>query len=1077
MNGLNIFTSNHMETLAEQLAFIVRTPLSSPFSPEIVVVQSRGMERWIAMELSRHNGICANCFFPFPNAFLQEMFNKTIPDIPEESFFDPLTMTFRIMKVLPECIHLPGFESLKRYLSDEDTGLKLFQISKRIGDLFDQYLVFRPEMIFQWEKGKDQHWQANLWRKISSGKEHLHRAGLWKAFLEKIRKSPRQIEHFPERVSIFGISYLPPFYLEAFLEISSRSQVNLFLMNPCKEYWGDIVSDRESRKMRKINTRSKDLSEELYLEEGHRLLASMGTLGKNFISLISDLDSQIFELFKENQGHTILEKIQSDILNLNNRRFSSLSSEFHDPSSWIDSSVQIHSCHSPMREIEVLHDNILAMFEEDPGLLPKDIIVMTPDIHLYAPFVQAVFGAQMDEKKRIPFAIADQSIMKESRIIEGFMSILDLNNSRMSVNRVMALLELPKIREKFNISESEIEILERWIIETNIRWGIDEEHRRRIGLPVFSENTWKAGIERLLLGYAMPGFESKMFSGILPYDHIEGSEAKTLGKFIEFLDRLFNSVVSFNQARTLSGWSQFFSDIIEQFFAPEQDSEPELHVLRTILEDMPKKEALSGFEKTIKIEVVKSYLWGLLEDEHLRRGFISGGVTFCAMLPMRSIPFKVICLVGMNSDAYPREAKKLEFDLMTKQPRIGDRNRRNDDKYLFLEALLSARNKFYISYVGQSIQDNARTQPSVLVSELIDCIKEGFGFSEEQVVIFHRLQAFSPEYFKNKSKLFSYSYENFVASSKMFEQKEMPPFISTTLPEPDKEFKNLSIKAICAFFNNPAKYLLEKRLGVYLHERAGILDERENFRLDHLEKYVLDQELVTKSLSGTSLKDIFPLIKASGGLPHGNVGEYIYNELSLDAEDFVRKIKDKTRAQRLEDFDVELDIEDFKMFDRVTDVYENGVIKTIYANIKPKYLLNTWIYHLIICVLLEQKRSVLSVLICKDAAWEFKPVSSALDILKSLLDIYWKGISEPLHFFPVSSFEYVLAKTQKNRIPPEALKAAQKKWIGSDFSHGESKDPYFERCFGRYDPLDKDFEKISMEIFSPMLNHCREIIL
>ena len=164
MNGLNIFTSNHMETLAEQLAFIVRTPLSSPFSPEIIVVQSRGMERWIAMELSRHNGICANCFFPFPNTFLQEMFNKIIPDIPEESFFGPLTMTFRIMKVLPECIHLPGFESLKRYLADENTGLKLFQISKRIGDLFDQYLVFRPDMIFRWEKGKDNHWQANLWR-------------------------------------------------------------------------------------------------------------------------------------------------------------------------------------------------------------------------------------------------------------------------------------------------------------------------------------------------------------------------------------------------------------------------------------------------------------------------------------------------------------------------------------------------------------------------------------------------------------------------------------------------------------------------------------------------------------------------------------------------------------------------------------------------------------------------------------------------------------------------------------------------------------------------------------------------
>ena len=1077
MNGINIFTSNHMETLAEQLASIVRTPLSSPFFPEIIVVQSKGMERWVAMELSRHNGICANCLFPFPNAFLQEMFNKTIPDLTEESSFDPLTMTFKIMKVLPECTHLPGFESLKRYLGDDNAGIKLFQISKRIGDLFDQYLVFRPEMIFKWEKGRDHHWQSNLWRKISSGKEHLHRAGLWKTFLEKIKKSPRPKEHFPERVSIFGISYLPPFHLEALVEISRLFQVNLFLMNPCKEYWGDIVSGRETRKIRKKHTRSNDRSEELYLDEGHRLLASMGTLGRNFLSLVSDLDSQVFELFKENQGRTILEKVQSDILNLKNRRFSFLSRDLHDLSPGIDSSVQIHSCHSPMREIEVLHDNLLAMFEEDPGLLPKDIIVMTPDIHLYAPFVQAVFGAQMDEKKRIPFAIADQNIKKESRIIEGFMSILDLNNSRMSVNRVMTLLELNEIKEKFGISESEIEILERWIRETNIRWGIDAEHRRRIGLPVFSENTWKAGIERLLLGYAMPGFGCKMYSGILPYDHIEGSEGKTLGKFIEFLERLVNSVDSFNQDRTLSAWSQVFSDIIEQFFAPEQDSEPEIHILRNILEGMSKKEALSDFNKSIKIEVAKSYLKGLLEDEHLRKGFISGGVTFCAMLPMRSIPFKVVCLVGMNSDAYPRETKTLEFDFMAKQPRIGDRNRRNDDKYLFLEALLSARNKFYISYVGQSIQDNARIQPSVLVSELTDYIKEGFGFSEEQMVIFHRLQAFSPEYFKKDSKLISYSYENFIASSKMFERKEVPPLISTTLPEPDKEFKDLSIKALCTFFNNPAKYLLEKRLGIYLQESADILDERENFHLDHIGRYVLDQELVTKRLSGSNLKDIYPLIKASGELPHGNVGEYIYNEMSLDAEDFVRKINDQIRDHRLEALDVELDIAGFKIFDRITDVYENGLIKTIYANKKPKYLLNTWIYHLIICVLLEQKGSVLSFLICKDAAWEFKPVSNAIDVLKFLLDIYWKGISEPLHFFPVSSFEYAYTMLLKNRTQSAALKAGQIKWIGSDFSRGESKDPYFERCFGKYDPLDKDFEKLSMEILSPLLNHCREIFL
>ncbi|MBW2603282.1 MAG: exodeoxyribonuclease V subunit gamma [Deltaproteobacteria bacterium] len=1068
MNGLNIFTSNCMEILAEQLALILRAPLSSLFSPEIIVVQSRGMERWVAMELARHNGICANCFFPFPNTFLQEIFKKTIPDLPEEPTFEPLTMTFKIMKVLPECIHLTGFESLKRYLDDENNGMKLFEISKRIADLFDQYLVFRPDMIFNWEKGKDHHWQAYLWRKLSSGKEHLHRAGLWKAFIEKIRKSPRQIEHLPGRVSLFGMSYLPLFHLEAFVEISRYSQVNLFLMNPCKEYWGDIVSGRETGKIRKKYTRSNDISEDLYLEEGHRLLASMGTVGRNFISLIGDLDSQVFELFKDNKGHTTLEKIQSDILSLKSRRPSS-------PSPAFDSSVQIHSCHSPMREIEVLHDNLLAMFQEAPDLLPKDIVVMTPDIHLYALFVQAVFGAQTDEKKRIPFTIADQNIIKESRIIEGFMSILDLKNSRMSVNHVMALLELSEIKEKFDISESEIEILERWIKETNIRWGIDAEHRRKLGLPGFSENTWKAGIKRLLLGYAMPGFGCKMFSGILPYDHIEGGEVKTLGKFIGFLDRLIKHVDSLNQARTLSGWSKVFSDIIEQFFIQEQDSEPEIRILRSILDDMSKKEAFSGFDTSIKIEVAKSYLGGLLEEEHLTRGFISGGVTFCAMLPMRSIPFKVVCLVGMDTDAFPRETKTLEFNLMAKQPRIGDRNRRNDDKYLFLEALLSARNKFYISYVGQSIQDNARIPPSVLVSEFIDCIKEGFGFSEEQVVVFHRLQAFSPEYFKNDGKLFSYSYENFMASSKMFDRKEAPPLVSTKLPEPDKEWKDLSIRALCAFFNNPAKYLLEKRLGIYLHESADLLDERENFRLDHLGKYMLDQQLVTTRRSGSSLKDFYPLIKASGELPHGKVGECIYNEMSLDTEDFVRKINDHTKGRRPEDLDVDLDISGFRIFDRVTDVYEKGIIKAVYVNTKPKYLLNTWIYHLIVCALLEDERSVQSFLLCKDAAWEFTPVSSALDILKSLLNIYWKGTSEPVHFFPVSSFEYVCKILLKNQTRQGALKASQRKWRGSDFSRGESKDPYFERCFGKNDSLDKDFEKISIKIYSPLLNHCNEI--
>ncbi|MBW2209227.1 MAG: exodeoxyribonuclease V subunit gamma, partial [Deltaproteobacteria bacterium] len=375
-----------MEILAEQLARIVREPMPSPISSEIIVVQSRGMERWISMELAMHNGVCANCFFPFPNLFLQEIFKKFIPDMPDESVFDPVAMTFRIMKILPTCSNLPGFESLKRYLVDDVKGMKLFQISQKTAelfqisqktaDLFDQYLVFRPEMIFRWEKGKEDHWQAQLWREISSGKDNLHRARMRKTLLEKIKKQPHEIKNLPDRISIFGISYLPPFHLDTFIEISRLSQVNLFLMNPCREYWAEIVSPRQIKEIQRKYITSTGITEDLYLEEGNRLLASMGTLGRNFFSMISGIDCQIFEQFKDAEERSMLSKIQSDILNLKDRGFSRLdsdpdlnTSDISSPSrnrfslqQDVDTSVQIHSCHSPMREIEVLHDNLLATF-------------------------------------------------------------------------------------------------------------------------------------------------------------------------------------------------------------------------------------------------------------------------------------------------------------------------------------------------------------------------------------------------------------------------------------------------------------------------------------------------------------------------------------------------------------------------------------------------------------------------------------------------------------------------------------------------------------------------------------------
>ncbi len=1044
------------------------------------------------MALAERNGICANCAFPFPNAFLNEISRKLVPDLPETSFFEPGTMAFKIMKILPECINRPGFETLKTYLEDDARHLKLFQLSEKIAETLDQYLVFRPEMIFLWEEGKEDHWQARIWRELVHGNEKMHRARLQKVLLEKIRDLQTEIDDLPQRVSIFGISYLPPFHMQLFAHISRLMQVNLFIMNPCMGYWADIVSDREIMRIRGRYLRAENISDDLHLEKGNKLLASMGALGRDFFSLISGYDFETVELFEDQGGDDMLSCIQSDILYLREREYRGevyLSDKTEVMQHGVTdvcqmcrsdpyfNSIQVHSCHSPMREIEVMYDNLLAMFEEDHDLKPKDIIVLTPDIESYAPFIHAVFDAQADDALRIPFSIADQSIRKESRVIDGFLSILDLKDSRFGAAQVLALLELPGIKEKFGLAEPDMEIIERWIRDTRIRWGIDSSSRLKLGLPGFSENTWKFGIERLLLGYAMPGHDDNMFCGILPYDEIEGGDAKILGKFLEFLDSLFNCADTLDRPRTLTLWNTTLIEILEQFFVADEDTEREIQVLRRVLDDLAKKQSLAEFDDKIELDVIRSYLGSHLEKENFGSAFISGGVTFCAMLPMRSIPFKVICLVGMNTDAFPRDDRPLGFDLVARYPKPGDRSRRNDDKYLFLEALISARKKLYISYVGQSIQDNSRIPPSVLVSELIDTIKEGFGLSEDQVVTHHKLQAFSPEYFRKDTKLFSYSKENLIAISCTFDRKDPCPFISTALSAPSDEWKRVDIDMLCSFFSNPVKFLLQRRLGIYLEAGATVSDERENFGLDYLEKYLLGQDLVKKRLSGSDLIDFLPIQRAMGQLPHGNVGEFVFSEMSIDADTFAGKIKNYTNGKLLDALAFDLDIRGFHLVGRLADIHEKGLVFFRYVKTKPKDLLKSWIYHLVLNFLNEKKYPDKSFLMCKDSTWEFGPINYSIDILEYLLTLYWKGMSEPLHFFPESSFEYAQKLLEKKRSHRAALNSAQKKWIGNDYNRGEFEDPYFDLCFSKSDPIDGGFQKIAEEVFAPLFEHCTEVII
>jgi exodeoxyribonuclease V gamma subunit len=1083
MKCIRTFFSNRLENLVEELNSVISIPLSSPMEEEIIVVQSAGMERWISMRFARRHGVCANFKFYFPNTFIQDIFRKLIPDIQEPSPFDPKIMTWRIMKLLQSFIKTEGFESISYYLGKNRGNLKCFQLAERIADTFDQYQLFRPEMIFRWESNKENHWQAMLWRELIKGREKMHRAALGNTFLKEANKLPGMINNFPARISVFGISALPEFYLQLFNSISRFTEVNLFLMNPSREYWGDIISELGIAK--KLSSISEQDIEELYFEKGNGILASMGALGRDFFEAINEFEIEEHTIFQEPGEDNLLSCIQSDILNLRDRKKKTGGNNFIKEN---DDSIKINSCHSPMREIEVLHDWLLNMFEKNTDLMPADILVMAPDIESYAPYIQAVFDMKTDNPAKIPFTIADQGLRRRGKIIDTFLAILDLANSRFSAPEVLSIFESQAVYQAFALSEADLDLIRNWTRETRIRWGIDGPSKEKEGLPPFQENTWRAGIDRLLLGYALPGKDEKIFEGVLPFDHIEGHESITLGKFIEFTDRLFTHVSSLGKPRKLNEWSETLLGLLNTLFTPDIDTETEIQELRQVIGDLSSRQEMSKFNEDVGIDVIKWHIDHSLANKGYGFGFLTGGVTFCAMLPMRSIPSKIICLIGMNNDAYPRQNKPVGFDLIAKNPKPGDRSRRNDDRYLFLEALLSARKTFYISYIGQNIKDNSVKPPSVLVNELIDYIIQGFFMKGRDIMdhIFtkHRLQAFNPAYFMDNEKLRSYSEENYDAARTLLKTQIAPtPFISGELNELGPEWRVVDLDDLCRFFGNPAKYLLNKRLGIKFLEEDSPLEGSETFEINKLNKYLIAQDMLRHRIEGKDKGGFFHLIRASGRLPHGKIGESVFEEMNEEIDVFLKKILPYTSKTPLEPLKIDLTISGFKITGQINSIYQDRLIQYRYGRVRPKDRLRIWIYHLIISSIKDKKYPCISMLAglspnSSNAEWEaleYEPVEKGEEIIGKLLEKYWEGLRRPIHFFPKSSWTYAFNLLGKNKPQDYAMNMASREWLGGNRIRGESEDPYCRLCFAISNPIDSEFEQISKDVFDVLLMHQKKI--
>ena len=1087
--GLSVYVSNRLEILVRQLAREIRNPSAAPLEPDLIIVQSQGMARWVSMQLAEQNRICAHIDFPFPNAFLGYLCRKLLPDIREDRLFESDAMLFRIMTILPQRLHRPEYGALQAYLADDPHDIKRFQLAKKIADLFDQYLIFRTDMIRDWEQGlessdKTQMWQADLWHAIKTSKECIHRGEMQQRLLEALMVDDVDLACLPARILAFGISHLPRFHTEIFAAVSQHVPVHLYLMNPCQEYWGEIVTRRDIRRIRTHYEDKAGASEDLHLDKGNRILSSMGALGRDFLSMVSELECVQSENFKRPDGRTMLSQVQADIFDLYEpnttgpaNHGSDVESEKNRSDSQLDQandhSICIHACYSPMREVEILYDQILAMLQADTSLQPRDILVMIPDIETYAPYITAVFGTIEDDRMRIPYSIADRSVLGSSPLIEGFLEILELRSSRLEAGRILDILSYDAIREKFAIEESDLHRIEAWIGALNVRWGKDQQHISRYELPAGGENTWFSGMDRLLLGLAMTGNNQHLFAGILPYDNLEGPDTLLLGRFLDFLECLFHVCESLDRPQRISQWLLTLTDLVERLFTRNDATVRDLQKLQKTLDTLVADANVAAFNEKLDLVVIQSYLRTVLESEKGTSGFILGGVTFCAMLPMRSIPFNVICLLGMNSDAFPRDSKTVSFDLIASFPRLGDRSRREDDKYLFIEALISAREKLYMSYIGQSIQDNTRLVPCVLLSELMDYLQDRFGLGAMELIQYHPLQAFSRTYFSEDSNFFSFSRENFEALAQV---RSVDPIHTTNAAEirqPADDWRHLEIASLCQFFKNPTRFLLQKRLGISLEDQVPLPDDYENFRMASLDEYRVAQELYHQYVRGRQPEDLFPAVQARGILPHGTIGQFEFKRLWCKVRQFATKLEKYTQGLQPVELPVELNIGRFSMTGKIPGLYGDACVHARYTRFNPGDLICTWIYHLIQSHI-SPESLLTSWYISRDTTVELRPIQNSESILLVLLDTYWKGLSESIHLFPFAAYQYAKQVVQHAVNPDRAMRMVENKWA-NDFGWSEADDPYIAHCFKDTDPLDDQFRDLATSVFGPILKNHREL--
>jgi exodeoxyribonuclease V gamma subunit len=1111
--GIVVYTSNRLEELLHALAEELRQAPLAPLSTETIVVPGQGLARWVKQQLAEQHGIAAGLRLPFPGAFLQEL---AVAAAPGPDLFGKDVLRWRLWRLLGDASLQAALGPAAAYCADDPDGRKRYQLCERLAACFDDYQLYREDLLRRSAAGDDLRdcgphgpWQAQLWRLLRRdagladarpAKTRSSRratdptpllfpelaapaippstpaAGHRLAMLRELLADPARARRvLPERLAVFGAGTLPPAFLYLLRHIGAHVPVRLYVPQPTPEYAGDLRPRSSAG--------------------GNQLLARLGTEAREFADQLVDL--------ADGDGGTVVEHVElADVTpNEPDPKATLLSCLQRDIAAVVDRggadagmraerrelapgdhSLLVHDCHSPQRELEVVRDQILAAFAADAHLEPHEILVLVPDIDRYAPYAQAVFGPVAEY---LPFHVADRNPAAELPLCASLFAVLQLASERLHVFDVLHLLEEPAVQRRFSLFAADLPLLRNRCERAGIRWGLDGEWRQRhFQVPAFDDNAWLQGLDRLLLGVAT-GPVDDLVAGVMPVADTTDGREDLLVRFVHFARTLFACLQPLQRPHPLGEWADLVDGLLATLYEPGTGDDG------TAVEQIQRATALlrslaghAGPREPIAPIVLRDWLRSALQQQTGSRGFLAGAVTVAAMLPMRTVPVRHLFLCGLDDQSFPRRDQPAPFDLVAANRRPGDRSLRLDDRQMFLDALLAARERLHITFVGRSQKDDSPCAPSVVLDELLDVIDRGFstpgtGPARQAIVVRHPLQPWSRHYRTGEDpRLFTFS----TAERRLHAPTiaDEPVWCSSPIPSTTETKPNdLQLDRLREFWHHPCRFFLRHTMRIRLRTDDDRDRETESFTVDALDRWQLQDEAVRRTQrAAPPPADALALARASGMLPVGGHGAAAFADLDRETTAFLHSLQ-QFGPRRSAPLRVELPAG--RIHGEIEGLCETALVLARIANLKAKDRLRGWIHHLLLSVARSQGADLpaRTCIVAKNKRVELAPVApdDAKGHLADLLAGLAAGTLAPLPFFEHSSYAY--AKARNNRkSPEEALRAARREWTPNPydkFPQSDLADADVALCCRGEDPLAGDaFAAWAERIWLPYLGYARE---